>query len=88
MRLSDCKKELFQILKQEKLSGATLLIYCNKQDVKGALTPDEISEFLDLKSITTRRWGVIPCSAMTGDGIFEGIDWLTDDISKRIYTFD
>ena len=88
IRLNDCKKELFSILKQEKLSGATLLIYCNKQDVPGALTPNEISEFLDLQSITTRRWGVIACSAMSGLGVFEGIDWLTEDISRRIYTFD
>merc|ERR1712032_243888 len=79
MRLADCKKELYTCLEQEKLAGATLLIYCNKQDVEGALTPDEIKEFLDLESITTRHWGVIPCSAMTGLGVFEGIDWLVDD---------
>ena len=88
MRLNDCKKELFSILKQEKLAGATLLIYCNKQDVDGALSPDEIKQFLELDTITTRHWGVIPCSAMTGLGVFEGIDWLVSDISKRIYTFD
>lgn len=85
MRLADCKKELYTCLKQEKLAGATLLIYCNKQDVEGALTPDEIKDFLDLESITTRHWGVIPCSAMTGLGVFEGIDWLVDDISNRIF---
>lgn len=88
MRLDDCKKELFAVLKQEKLSGATLLIYCNKQDVEGALSPDEIKEYLELDTITTRHWGVIPCSAMTGLGIFEGIDWLVNDISKRIYMVD
>lgn len=88
MRLNDCKKELFSVLKQEKLSGATLLIYCNKQDVEGALSPNEIKEFLELDTITTRHWGVIPCSAMTGLGIFEGIDWLVNDISKRIYMVD
>lgn len=30
MRLADCKKELYKVLKQEKLAGSTLLIYCNK----------------------------------------------------------
>lgn len=85
MRLADCKKELYTVLKQEKLAGATLLIYCNKQDVEGALTPNEIKEFLDLESITTRHWGVIPCSAMSGLGVFEGVDWLVDDISNRIF---
>ena len=88
VRLSDCKVELQKILKQEKLAGATLLIFCNKQDIEGAMSVKEIKEFLDLDSITTRHWGVIPCSAMTGFGLLEGISWLADDISKRIFMLD
>ena len=42
LRLEDCKKELEKLLPQEKLAGATLLIFCNKQDVAGALNPTEI----------------------------------------------
>ena len=30
LRLQDCKNELHKLLKQEKLVGATLLIFCNK----------------------------------------------------------
>lgn len=75
-------------MKQEKLSGATLLILCNKQDIEGAMTVQEIKSYLNLDSITTRHWGVIPCSAMTGKGLLEGISWLAGDISKRIFMFD
>ena len=60
MRLLDCKNEMHKILKQEKLSGATLLVFCNKQDVKGALTVEEIKDFLELDGIASRHWGQSP----------------------------
>ncbi|KAI5443966.1 ADP-ribosylation factor-like protein 2, partial [Lathyrus oleraceus] len=43
-RLDDCKMELDNLLKEERLSGASLLILANKQDIKGALAPDEIAK--------------------------------------------
>jgi ADP-ribosylation factor-like protein 2 len=83
--LGDCKKELHSLLKQEKLVGSSLLIFCNKQDIEGALTMEEIRKFLELDEISTRHWAIIPCSAKTGDGLLEGIDWLVYDISSRIF---
>ncbi|KAL4496039.1 hypothetical protein ABPG72_015461 [Tetrahymena utriculariae] len=85
MRLEDCKRELHSLLKQEKLVGATLLIFCNKQDIQGALTCEQIKEFLALDDISTRHWGIIPCSAVTGEGLIEGIDWVVTDIASRIF---
>ena len=85
MRLEDCKKELQSLLKQEKLVGATLLIFCNKQDIEGALTGNEIKKFLELENMETRHWGIIPCSAKSGEGLLEGIDWLVYDIASRIF---
>ena len=42
LRIQDCKEELHNLLKQEKLAGATLLVFCNKQDINGALKVEEI----------------------------------------------
>ena len=89
--LQDCKKELMQLLVQEKLAGATLFIFCNKQDVAGALSPQEIRDTLELDKLEGckgRNWSIMPCSAMTGDGLLEGIDWMVDDIRARIYMMD
>lgn len=88
LRLADCKKELHSMLKQEKLAGATLLIFCNKQDVDGALKDSEIRDFLELDRISTRHWGIIPCSAMTGFGLYDGIEWLVDDMTTRVFMND
>ncbi|CAI0397411.1 unnamed protein product [Linum tenue] len=36
----------------QRLSGASLLIFANKQDINGALTPDEIAKVLLQKAIS------------------------------------
>ena len=45
-------------------------------------------KILDLENIKTHHWSILPCSAMTGKNLLEGIDWILDDISSRIFTMD
>ena len=66
LRLEDCRNELHKLLQQEKLAGATLMVFCNKQDVNGALNPKEIKEVLELEKIEGRHWSIVPCSAVNG----------------------
>ena len=85
LRLNDCKDELHNLLKQEKLAGATLLVFCNKQDINGALNVEEIKNILQLDTITTRHWIIMPCCGLNGNGLENGLEWLMDDISSRIF---
>ncbi|KAL9249928.1 ADP-ribosylation factor-like protein [Drosera capensis] len=88
-RLEDCKYELDNLLKEERLSGASLLIFANKQDIQGALSPDDIAKVLNLEAMDkTRHWKIKGCSAYTGEGLLEGFDWLVQDIASRIYVLD
>jgi ADP-ribosylation factor-like protein 2 len=48
-RLQDCKAELEGLLREEKLAGASLLIFANKQDVPGALNSEQVVELLNLR---------------------------------------
>ena len=82
LRLKDCKEELHNLLKQEKLAGATLIVLCNKQDINGALKVEEIKNILDLETITSRHWMIMPCCGLTGEGLKEGLNWIMDDISN------
>ncbi|KAI3840771.1 hypothetical protein MKX03_006507 [Papaver bracteatum] len=76
-RLCDCKMELDNLLKEERLSGATLLILANKQDIQGALAPHEIAKVLNLDAMDkTRHWKIVGCSAYTGEGLLEAFDWM------------
>lgn len=88
IRLEDCRKELHMLLLQERLAGASLLVFCNKQDLQGSLTVEEIKEFLQLDNFQTRHWAVVPCSAVTGEGLIEGINWIVADIAARIFMMD
>ena len=88
VRLEICRKELCGLLEQEKLAGASLLIFANKQDVRGALTAEEIAKALGLRensSFQNRHWSIRGCSAVTGEGLVDGMDWLTDDVASRIF---
>eukprot|EP00761_Pharyngomonas_kirbyi_P003754 gb/GECH01003758.1/.p1 GENE.gb/GECH01003758.1/~~gb/GECH01003758.1/.p1 ORF type:complete len:185 (+),score=50.96 gb/GECH01003758.1/:1-555(+) len=88
MRLKDCHQELHNLLKEEKLAGASLLIFANKQDLDGSLSPNEISNFLELDQIKTRHWCITPCSAFTGEGLVDGIEWVTLDVASRIFMME
>lgn len=66
------------------------MIFANKQDLPGALSAAEIAEALGLHSeqFSTRHWSIISCSAFTGDGLLDGIDWLVQDIASRIFLME
>jgi ADP-ribosylation factor-like protein 2 len=88
-RLLQCKEELHALLGQEKLAGASLLIFANKQDVPGALSKDEIAEILELDKISeTRHWRIQSCSAVTGEGLIDGVDFVVGDIASRIFMLE
>lgn len=87
-RLEICKEELMRLLGQEKLAGASLLILANKQDVVGAMNAEDIARLLGLETnsiFEKRHWCILPCSAVTGEGLVEGMDWMVDDIASRIF---
>lgn len=86
-RLEECKLQLRDILGQEKLAGASLLILANKQDLGGSLSHEDIALALGLDEadIAGRHWSIFGCSAMTGAGLEGGLDWIVSDIASRIF---
>ncbi|CAL8238243.1 unnamed protein product [Merluccius merluccius] len=88
LRLDDCKQELSALLLEERLAGATLLVFANKQDLPGALSKEAIREAMGLDDIKTHHWCIIGCSAVTGENLLSGVDWLLDDIAARVFTAD
>jgi len=89
-RLQDCKDELEVLLTEEKLAGASLLVFANKQDVEGAFSSEKICDILKLEGSvgTNRHWNIQSCSAVTGDGLLEGMEWLVNDIASRIFMLE
>ncbi len=75
-RLDTSRSELLTMLSEEELAGVPLLVFCNKQDVPGALPPEAISEKLGLAGGEKERpWSVRGSCATKGEGLEEGLDW-------------
>ena len=68
------------ILEEDELKNAALLIFANKQDLQDALDKEMITEKLGLNTLKNRSWFIQISSAITGDGLQEGLEWLSNQI--------
>ena len=82
-RIEDAKSELHKMLQEEELKEADLLVFANKQDLPHAMSAPDLTEQLGLQKLTGRQWYIQACCATTGDGLYEGLDWLSDIMSKK-----
>nr|CAD7398349.1 unnamed protein product [Timema poppensis] len=78
-RIDEARQELHRIINDREMRDAIILIFANKQDLPDAMKPHEIQEKLGLTRIRDRNWYVQPSCATTGDGLYEGLTWLTSN---------
>jgi ADP-ribosylation factor-like protein 2 len=45
-------------------------------------------QVLQLDEIKSHHWQIVGCSAVTGEHLLEGVDWVVNDIAARIFTLD
>ena len=64
------------------MRNVLVLIFCNKQDLPNAAKPTDMSQALGLSRLPN-EWYVQPCIATTGQGLYEGLDWLTKALTHR-----
>ncbi|CAH0033394.1 unnamed protein product [Clonostachys rhizophaga] len=87
LRIDDCRVELQGLLQEERLAGASLLVFANKTDVEGCMDEQEILSALELENVRTHHWHVLQCSAMTGRNLKEGLAWVVEDAKKRLFLY-
>ena len=73
---------LDKCLKECMLRDAVLLVFANKQDLPNAMTAAEITDKLGLHSIRQRHWFIQSTCATSGEGLYEGLDWLSTNIAN------
>ena len=83
-RFGKANKGLLEIIKDEKLKNLPLLIIGNKQDLNEAISPNELTKYLEYEKIINNKWLIQGSSALNGKGIKEGIDWLTNSLLKKV----
>ena len=82
-RIQEARDELHKLLEEDELRNSILLVYANKQDLPNAINPNELMHQLQLTTIVNRPWKIQGSCATTGDGLYEGLDWLGEQISKN-----
>ena len=82
-RIDDAKEELHRMLNEDELREAKLLVLANKQDLPNAMNAAEVADKLGLHSLRQRSWYIQSACAITGDGLYEGLDWLSNAIAGR-----
>ncbi|CAJ1380491.1 unnamed protein product [Effrenium voratum] len=82
-RIQDAKEELQKILAEQEMEDAALLVLANKQDLPNAMTAAEVVDKLELQKLRHRQWFIQSTCAPTGDGLYEGLDWLSRTLASR-----
>ncbi|KAJ8913852.1 hypothetical protein NQ315_003761 [Exocentrus adspersus] len=84
----DESKEIFdKMIASESLQGIPLLVLANKQDIPECMGVREVKPIFNKNAhlIGKRDCMVMPVSALTGEGVDEGIRWLVDCIKRNAY---
>lgn len=99
-RVAEAREELQRMLNEDELRDALLLVFANKQDLPNAMNAAEITDKLGLHGLRQRTWYIqvsilLLCyiyvlmsfkaaCATSGDGLYEGLEWLSANIKRRV----
>merc|ERR1712176_838400 len=81
-RIEDARDELTKIINEDAMRDAVVLVFANKQDLPNAMPVAEITEKLGLHNLRNRQWVIKSACATTGDGLYEGREWLSRTLKR------
>ncbi|CAG06291.1 unnamed protein product, partial [Tetraodon nigroviridis] len=82
-RFEETGLELSELIDEENLKGVPVLIFANKQDLATASPASEIAEGLNLHTYRDRQWQIQACSAVSGEGVQDGMNWICNNIANK-----
>jgi len=82
-RVAEAAEELNKMLSEDELRDAAILVFANKQDLPNAMNASEITDKLRLQSLHNKPWYIQAACATDGTGLYEGLDWLSNELGKR-----
>jgi len=78
-RLQLARDEISKMMAEPALRDAKLVVFANKQDMPQALPATELVTQLELRMLK-QKWYLQPTSATSGQGLYEGLDWLASQL--------
>lgn len=82
-RIGEAQKELQNMLQEDELRDAVLLVFANKQDLPNSMNAAELTDLLQLNQLRNRQWYIQSTCATQGEGLYEGLDWLSNELAKK-----
>ena len=82
-RLEEAREELENILQDDRVRHASLLVFSDKVDLPGSVTTTEVTEKLGLYKHKEREWFIQTTCAVTGEGIVDGLEWLANNLKNK-----
>jgi ADP-ribosylation factor protein 1 len=83
-RIDEAAEELRRMTAEEELAHVPCLIFANKQDLPNAMSVAEVTDKLRLHTLE-RPWYIQASCATSGDGLYEGLDWLSHMLDKSTW---
>ena len=81
-RLEETVTELGQLVDEAKLADIPVLVYANKCDLMNAMEAEEIEDQASTV-LKGREYTIVECSAKTGKGLQEGMEWLVERVNDK-----
>ncbi|XP_066995470.1 ADP-ribosylation factor-like protein 6 [Anabrus simplex] len=87
LRLVVAREELELLLQHPDVASRRIpvLFFANKMDLRDALSSVKIAAGLGLERILDKPWHICASNALTGEGLLEGVEWLTQQIRELVY---
>lgn len=85
LRMVVAKEELDELLRHQtvKSKKIPILFFANKMDLRESLSSVKVSGLLKLETIKDKPWHICASNALTGEGLHEGVEWLTDQLQQQ-----
>jgi len=81
-RIDEARDEMWSVLNNDEMEHKPVMIFANKQDHIDALNAVQITERFGLHNCKSHPWFVQPCCATNGEGLYEGLEWVSDACVK------
>ena len=66
-----------------EMAEVPIMIFGNKQDLRGAVTPPQLIEQLHMHNYNDHSWYVQGTCAVSGEGIWEGVEIIAEMIKDH-----
>ncbi|XP_076343938.1 ADP ribosylation factor-like 6 [Tachypleus tridentatus] len=86
LRLIVAKDELDMMLQHKDIKERNIpvLFFANKMDLREALSSVKVSQALGLDNLKSKSWHICASNALTGEGLQEGVEWITDQLKYMV----